>query len=787
MDKKIVDRGIKIDLHIHSVYSNCKDGKKVAKNTLENLHILVKGLKKHNVEMCAITDHDIFNYELYSTLKKEEKSSSSIKKVLPGIEFSVEFEAEKVIHIVTIFDDKDESKVKNIEKVMTQGKGKTKFKKNIGAYTKEDYFDILSEINLDFVMIAHQKKSPISLQNPHPNDVMVLGADKFNELVFMDYFDAFEFKNKRNEIYNKVYTTENNFEEKLRFLTGSDCHCWDFYPFSRENEQQNFEFTYLKSLPSFKGLAMAVTDCHRIELENNFFNPTARYIKELIVEIDGDENIIPLSKGINVIIGDNSVGKSLFLHMITKNCKKIDRRIIAGYKKYVEKKKIIFKNFIEEEDIFKFNQQGEIREIFDEDGLQPDKYLTQFYPNEIDASKYKQIVDEECGKLYESIQRKITYDAEVEKLSDFTIFLKDDMEKSIIFIENLKRIDITKLKHLVDGFNDVVVNLKSILCQSALQEDDEKYIKNMLTMIEEMSNKYIEKLEKNKLENEKINIFNTYLKNYRVKYNKRVTDEQAMYSSYVEARELAVDDIIGLLKQKQKLEHYETNIEETVIVPETNPVDEYKFVSKLQIEKIDNNYIEQLINSILKKGETIDTTSITELDLRKKIKNFPAEDEITPLQVFREKLNAKINADFKIRNTIVKENMEVYDEVSSGFDAQMYFALLSGEMRDKGIYIIDQPEDHISPKAIKENVLDNFRRMAAQRQVIMVTHNPQFIVNLDVDNVIFLSKQKDDFTIQSGALEYENEDYSILKIVAENIEGGLTTIQGRMKRYEKNI
>ena len=41
--------------------------------------------------------------------------------------------------------------------------------------------------------------------------------------------------------------------------------------------------------------------------------------------------------------------------------------------------------------------------------------------------------------------------------------------------------------------------------------------------------------------------------------------------------------------------------------------------------------------------------------------------------------------------------------------------------------------------------------------------------------------------IQSGALEYENDDYSILKIVADNIEGGLQTIQGRLKRYEKDI
>ena len=123
----------------------------------------------------------------------------------------------------------------------------------------------------------------------------------------------------------------------------------------------------------------------------------------------------------------------------------------------------------------------------------------------------------------------------------------------------------------------------------------------------------------------------------------------------------------------------------------------------------------------------------------------------------------------------------------AGFDAQMYFTLLSGEIRDKGIYIIDQPEDHISQKAIKEKVLDQFRRMGQQRQVIMVTHNPQFIVNLDADNVIYLFKNNDKFDVYSGALEYENEEYSILKIVADNIEGGLQTIQGRLKRYEKDI
>ena len=44
---------------------------------------------------------------------------------------------------------------------------------------------------------------------------------------------------------------------------------------------------------------------------------------------------------------------------------------------------------------------------------------------------------------------------------------------------------------------------------------------------------------------------------------------------------------------------------------------------------------------------------------------------------------------------------------------------------------------------------------------------------------------KKELMVQSGALEYECEDYKILDIVAKNIDGGLDSIQKRWKRYEK--
>ena len=76
--------------------------------------------------------------------------------------------------------------------------------------------------------------------------------------------------------------------------------------------------------------------------------------------------------------------------------------------------------------------------------------------------------------------------------------------------------------------------------------------------------------------------------------------------------------------------------------------------------------------------------------------------------------------------------------------------------------------------------------MGENRQVIIVTHNPQFIVNLDVDNVIFIGKENDKIYIQSGALEYKDTDYNILDIISDHIEGGLDTLRRRWKRYEKN-
>ena len=98
--------------------------------------------------------------------------------------------------------------------------------------------------------------------------------------------------------------------------------------------------------------------------------------------------------------------------------------------------------------------------------------------------------------------------------------------------------------------------------------------------------------------------------------------------------------------------------------------------------------------------------------------------------------------------------------------------------------IIDQPEENLDPKSIFEELVERFRRTRLRRQIIIVTHNANLIVNTDADQVIVAtcgphrSGQLPEITYQSGGLE--NPD--IRRQVCEILEGGEAAFKERAKR-----
>lgn len=776
----IATNGQKLDLHIHSCFSASKDGEKVKNNTLERIPLLISNLNAQNVNMCAITDHDTFSYEMYSALKIAEIGENSIEKVLPGVEFSVCFSAdgqERIVHVIAIFSDDDNAKIRTIESVLNENRPS-----HNQAYREEEFLSLLRTININTILIAHQKNSLMST-NTRKNDANTLGPTKFLEFIYTDYFEAFEFKNRRNELLNKNYLHQNNLEGRLRLITGTDCHDWAAYPAETTSEIiDDFPYTYAKCLPTFKGLVMAITDHNRLKTVDSFFTATKYTLPEIRINYDDECVNVPLSKGINVIIGDNSVGKSMLLHALTGYVK-LAPSVKNGYKKYVKQMGADIKKQITQENIFCFDMQGEVRSKFAEDKLIATDFLGKYFPEPIDNSAYKSLLDAEVSRMLGYLNRKFEFDEKLRKLSSFQIEISIEKAESLTFVNNIGR-----FKGNSTEFSNISLKIENVITQISeleamkLDNEDKVIFSSFSDILLKMKGKYDSKAEKIEAENSRMEAVSKVVRKESEKHNKSITDAHKKREEFNENTAEIKQQVADLIHYRHKIGTYEPNIVSTRIRTNSNHVNEYEFVSRLQIEEINTIYFASLISSVLKSGYEIDWRTITEDQLKSALLGYNGDPVLT---YFKDVLRKRIEEDLRPKNSIIVQGEDRYAQMSSGFDAKTYFTLLSYETRQDGVYIIDQPEDDISQSAIREYLLDRFKIMGSNRQVIMVTHNPQFVVNLDVDNLVFLSKKGGILKAQYGALEYVCDEYSILDIVAQNIDGGLDSIRKRWKRYEK--
>ena len=794
MIEKIIETGNKVDFHIHSIASKHKESDDcVDLSTIDNIDLLIDKLNQREINMCSISDHDNFDFNIYNRLKQEE-NKGSIKKVFPAVEFSVTYE-KKVLHIITIFDDKDEGKIKKIQNEIFDTKNNKPFYDDVelNSFSENKYLNILKNIDLNVVMIAHQKET-LSSKETRNHDVMSLGKEKFDELVFLDYFESFEFKRKRNEIFNKNYIEKNKEKYKdttLRFVTGSDCHDWSNYP----EENDDFSFTYLKCLPTFRGLAMAVTNTKRINYVNNFYSTTDKYLDSINMEIDNNEYDIKLSKGINVIIGDNSIGKSLLIHKLTNYNYLNDQKIKDSYDEYLINNKIKINSSIPESNISKFNGQGSIRKMFENKTFDSDEFLNGFFPAEPLVSKYIEIYKSEIENYISILKNKEEKSNAFNKITNFDICVIEATSKSLNF-KNVTQATITsinsrikKIGKIVEYFESINSLLNKIQENDFFDKEDEKYINDSINSNIKLISKYKNKIKQNLFEISKVNTINNEFTSKDKELKKTKTDETEKIANYESNKDSFSENIVNYYYKNRNKVKYEPNIKEEKVPTTSNKVGKYRFVAKTKTKEISNANLLALINNVLGKSvkdiNLIDSSTIPDR-FSNRNKETSYKEKLINL---KNELDKEIDNCFSINKAINDaSDKDVTKELSSGFNSKIYFDLISNQTDDNRIYIIDQPEDDVSQPSIKKNILGDFYDMSKNRQVIIITHNPQFIVNLDVDNVIFIGKDENDkIYIQNGALEYCDKDYDILKIVADNIEGGIDSINERWKRYDKNI
>jgi hypothetical protein len=104
---------------------------------------------------------------------------------------------------------------------------------------------------------------------------------------------------------------------------------------------------------------------------------------------------------------------------------------------------------------------------------------------------------------------------------------------------------------------------------------------------------------------------------------------------------------------------------------------------------------------------------------------------------------------------------------------------------DRRPLIIDQPEENLDPKSVFDELVPHFRDARQRRQVIVVTHNANLVVNTDADQVIVANSTR---TTGTGlpTISYETgglENPHIRGAVCQILEGGERAFLERERRY----
>jgi ABC-type enterochelin transport system ATPase subunit len=145
---------------------------------------------------------------------------------------------------------------------------------------------------------------------------------------------------------------------------------------------------------------------------------------------------------------------------------------------------------------------------------------------------------------------------------------------------------------------------------------------------------------------------------------------------------------------------------------------------------------------------------------------------------------------------------DALDKMSTGKASFVILMLIIGLSDSSAPILIDQPEDNLDNRSITKDLVSYLKNKKLDRQIILVTHNPNIVVNADAENVIVANQkgQNDNktssiykFDYINGSLEnmfpYDSNQHNILfsmgirEHIAEIVEGGKEAFKRREKKY----
>lgn len=138
----------------------------------------------------------------------------------------------------------------------------------------------------------------------------------------------------------------------------------------------------------------------------------------------------------------------------------------------------------------------------------------------------------------------------------------------------------------------------------------------------------------------------------------------------------------------------------------------------------------------------------------------------------------------------LKYNGTELEKLSPGTKGIVLLILYLGmDIADTRPLIVDQPDENLDNESIYDLLMNYFKTAKKRRQIILITHNPNLVVNADSEQVIVATATRQEnglpyISYQSGGLENNIPvGQGIRQQVCRILEGGSDAFRKRERRY----
>lgn len=158
------------------------------------------------------------------------------------------------------------------------------------------------------------------------------------------------------------------------------------------------------------------------------------------------------------------------------------------------------------------------------------------------------------------------------------------------------------------------------------------------------------------------------------------------------------------------------------------------------------------------------------------------DDQIIDMQSFYNYLFSLDFVDYNYQLKLGEKPLTLLSPGEKGALLLIFYLLL--DMDNKPL-ILDQPEDNLDNNSVAKILVKFIKNAKKQRQIIMVTHNPNLAVVADAEQIIYVNIDKQNqntFTMESGSIENPN----INKHIVDVLEGAMPAFRKRDDKYIKD-